>query len=66
MHVLRSNVNNYVTIPSRYAVRSTANPQATEKGRRPNSSCADDLQTSIYVVCSILKTVTKFSMNRHN
>jgi len=47
-----------VTIPSRYAVRSTVNPQATEKGRRPNSSCAPDMQICICVVCSTAKTVT--------
>jgi len=57
MQVLRRKVNNYVKMPSRYAVRSTANPQATEKGRRPYSSCADDLQTNIYVVCGISMAV---------
>ncbi len=49
-----------------YAVRSTATPQATKKGKRPSSSCAPNVHICIYVVFSILKTVTRFSVNRHN
>jgi len=30
-----------VTMPSRYAVRSTANPQATDEAERPHSLCSD-------------------------
>ena len=48
---------------AKYAVRSAANPQTTKKGMRPNSSCAPDMQMSTYVMlCSFLKTVTRFSM----